>query len=256
MTHVLALSGGKDSTALALAMKEREPDVSMTYVYTPTGDELPDMVEHWQNLECLLGSSVVNVSDGFTLRELVRDSHMLPNFRARYCTRIIKIQRFEYWLNANLPAVVYIGLRADEEDREGGRFDCIDGCSVRFPLREWGWGITEVRGYLANRGVQIPRRTDCARCFYQTLSEWWTLWRDHPDIWADAVEDERVVSEARDKRHTYRSAQRDTWPAALADLGAEFASGKVPKNRHGIPANQLDLGMDVDRSAMCSWCAR
>ena len=149
--HVLALSGGKDSTALALAMREREPDVDLTYVYTPTGDELPEMQEHWKNLECMLGKPVVNVSDGFTMRDLVRHYRMLPNFKARFCTRIIKIQRFEYWLHQHLPATVYVGLRADEPDREGGRFDVIDGCDVRYPLREWGWGIGEVKQFLRDR---------------------------------------------------------------------------------------------------------
>lgn len=36
--HVVALSGGKDSTALALRLAETEPR-DYTYVCTPTGDE-------------------------------------------------------------------------------------------------------------------------------------------------------------------------------------------------------------------------
>ena len=35
-----------------------------------------------------------------------------------------------------------------------------------------GWGIDEVRGYLHERGIVSPKRTDCARCFLQRLSEW------------------------------------------------------------------------------------
>ena len=44
--HVVALSGGHDSTALALLLNEREPR-PYNYVCTPTGDELPEMFEHW-----------------------------------------------------------------------------------------------------------------------------------------------------------------------------------------------------------------
>jgi len=48
--HVIALSGGKDSTALALALHEREPR-DYDYVITPTGNELPAMKVHWAKLE-------------------------------------------------------------------------------------------------------------------------------------------------------------------------------------------------------------
>jgi hypothetical protein len=57
MKHIVAISGGKDSTALALHLAEIEPR-DYTYLITPTGDELPEMVEHWEKLEQLLGKPV------------------------------------------------------------------------------------------------------------------------------------------------------------------------------------------------------
>src|SRR5690606_14856230 len=50
IAHVVALSGGKDSTALALRMREVWPELPVVYVCTPTGNELPDMIEHWLRL--------------------------------------------------------------------------------------------------------------------------------------------------------------------------------------------------------------
>jgi tRNA(Ile)-lysidine synthase TilS/MesJ len=38
--HIVALSGGHDSTALSILLKETEPR-PYNYVCTPTGDELP-----------------------------------------------------------------------------------------------------------------------------------------------------------------------------------------------------------------------
>ena len=52
MTHVVALSGGKDSTALALRLAEVEPR-EYVYLCTPTGRELPEMEAHWTRLEGL-----------------------------------------------------------------------------------------------------------------------------------------------------------------------------------------------------------
>lgn len=41
--RIVALSGGKDSTVMALELKEREPD-AYEFCYTPTGRELPAML--------------------------------------------------------------------------------------------------------------------------------------------------------------------------------------------------------------------
>ena len=225
MAHIIALSGGKDSTAMALRLAEVEPK-PYTYVCTPTGDELPGMEDHWNRCEDLLGAPIVKLGD-VSLVDLTKRERMLPNWRARFCTRMLKIQPFQHWVCQHLPATIYIGLRADEppETRAGYDNEFPLAITVRYPLREWGWTISDVWAYLAERQVTIPRRTDCARCFFQTLHEWYLLWRDHPDIYASAEDDEARTG------HTYRSPQRDTWPAALSDLREQFEGGRIPKPR-------------------------
>ena len=254
MRHIVALSGGKDSTCLALHLKETRPAVDFTYVCTPTGDELPEMVDHWTKLEGVLGKPIISLTD-LTLKDLVRKHVMLPNFRARFCTVTIKIAYFQKWLVENTPATVYIGLRADEENREGGIYNIPD-VVVEYPLRDAGMGKSDVIQFLADRGIAIPVRTDCARCFFQTLTEWWRLWKYNRHIFEDAIQDEAFVSEARGKPCTYRSPQRDTWPAGLAELGAEFEKGRVPKNRQGVPADKQPLGTAIERDTMCTFCSR
>lgn len=255
LKHIVAISGGKDSVATALTLKEHNPEIDYTYVITPTGDELPDMNAHWERLECLLGKPFVRVTD-LTLRDLIREHKMLPNWRSRFCTRILKIQRFQKWLTEHTPAIIYIGLRADEEDRGGGNYDGIQGVEVSYPLRDAGWNKADVLNYIRSLGINIPPRTDCARCFFQTMSEWWKLWKDYPDIFEDAVQDEIYVSEVRGKVCTYRNEKKDKWATSLADLRAEFEGGKVPKNKKGIPANQMSFDLMDERDTMCSFCAR
>jgi 3'-phosphoadenosine 5'-phosphosulfate sulfotransferase (PAPS reductase)/FAD synthetase len=221
--HIVALSGGKDSTALALRLAEVEPQ-DYIYVCTPTGDELPEMQAHWRRCEELIGRPLLQVTCGLSLVELTKDQKMLPNWRARFCTRMLKLAPFQHYVAGHRPATVYVGLRADEDGRSGYE-DTMSQTTRRYPLREWGWGKGDVLAYLESRGVEIPRRTDCARCFYQTLGEWWRLWKERPDIYASAVDDEQRTG------HTYRSPQRDTWPAALIDLQKEFESGRRPKER-------------------------
>jgi hypothetical protein len=208
------VSGGKDSTALALRLAEVEPR-DYVYLITPTGDELPEMVAHWERLERLLGKPLTRVTNG-TLKGLIQEFGALPNHRQRWCTRMLKIQPTIAFLARHAPAINYVGLRADEEERRGIYGDVPS----RYPLREWGWGLTQVKDYLRERGVTIPERTDCARCYGQRLIEWKRLLTKHPAIYADAEVDEARTG------HTFRSPQRDTWPAALKDLRAAFDSGR------------------------------
>jgi 3'-phosphoadenosine 5'-phosphosulfate sulfotransferase (PAPS reductase)/FAD synthetase len=238
MIHVVPISGGKDSTALALWLQANEPR-QYTYVCTPTGNELPDWFAHMRGLSERLGQTIHPVMGG-TLRGIIDQEHMIPNFRARFCTRMLKIEPFAAWLMQRTPATVYVGLRADEEDREGGDYRRVPNTELRFPLRELGWGEADVLAFLEQREVRIPERTDCAWCFYQTLGEWWVLWREHPDIFHDGEQIEARMG------HTFRSPQRDTWPAALADLRAEFERGRIPP--------RTTLQHDLFRGSQCRVC--
>ena len=117
MAHVVPVSGGKDSTCLAVLLREREPR-PYVYVYTPTGDELPDMKQHMDRLREMLGE-IDEVTFPGGLTGLIEHYGALPNNRQRWCTRQVKIQPFREWLHARRPATIYVGIRADECDRGG-----------------------------------------------------------------------------------------------------------------------------------------
>lgn len=216
--NVLGLSGGKDSTCLALAMRERHPEIDMEYICTPTGNELPELFEHLDRLEGLLGKPIKRLGIGKTLHQLIDEMQMLPNFRARWCTRILKIEpTIEYMASLPVGSALYVGLRADEEAREG-----IYGDDVKslFPFRAWGWKESDVWQFLQDRGINIPVRTDCGDCYHQRIIEWRNYWRDHPERYAESVAIEERYG------HTFRSPGRDTWPVALADMAKDFERGR------------------------------
>ena len=215
--NVVGLSGGKDSTALALRLAEVEPR-DYEYICNETGDELPEMQEHWRKLETLLGKPLIRVRHERGLREECLVQKMLPNWQDRWCTRILKIEPTIAYMET-LPAgsVLYVGLRADEEERKGLYGEDLD---VRFPMRSWGWGLADVTAYLERRGVCIPERTDCALCPNQRLGEWRNLRQKHPGRYLEGVILEQRIGA------TIRSPGRDTWPAGLVELAAEFDSGR------------------------------
>lgn len=250
--HVVALSGGKDSTAMALRLKEVEPR-EYTYICTPTGDELPEMEAHWARLESLLGAELIRLQtdDHDTLKTLIDAFQALPNNRMRWCTRILKIEPCITYMEQNGPGTLYVGLRADEpaDLRAGGVYDKVDGYKQRFPLREWGWSIDVVWRFLCDRRVDVPWRTDCARCYHQRLPEWYNLWLYHPEVYNDAMADEASVTKARGREHTFRNATRDTWPASLYALAEEFKAGRIPQG--------VDLTPDMfgGNSGICRVCS-
>ncbi len=174
--NILAFSGGKDSTALALRLAETGEPFEL--FFTPTFREMPETIDHIARVRDLTGRPLVIRRSDLTLDELIRAQNALPNNRQRWCTRITKIEPCKAYLLANPGSTLLVGLRADEEEREGmwGEF-----AQYRYPMREWGWGIDEVYAYLDARGVVVPDRTDCDYCYDQRLSEWWRLWRDRPD---------------------------------------------------------------------------
>lgn len=234
MNDIVTLSGGKDSTAMALRLAEVEPR-EYTYVWTPTGDEPADVAPHFDKLEKMLGKPIIRLEYPGGLAAVIREQKTLPNFRRRFCTRILKAEPYIDWLEQQTPCVSYVGLRADEEDRVGLKRLSIPGIGIDYPLRRWGWGTWEVYGYLANRDIVIPRRTDCRRCYHQRLIEWWEFWSDDRDGWATAEEEEATTG------GTFRTPGRDSWPTPLRELRERFEAGHKPPDTR-------------DRPGMCQMC--
>ena len=56
--HVLGLSGGRDSAALAVFMRQTYPDLPIEYFFTDTGKELPEVYEFLGRLEGFLGRPI------------------------------------------------------------------------------------------------------------------------------------------------------------------------------------------------------
>lgn len=209
-------------------MRERHSDIDMEYIYTPTGSELPELFEHIDRLSVLLGKPIKRLGIGKTLHELIDEMGMLPNFRARWCTRILKIEPTIEYMQA-LPAgsLLYVGLRADEPTREG-----IYGDDVKsvFPFKDWGWTESDIWQFLDDRQIKIPVRTDCGDCYHQRIIEWRNYWRDYPEKYAESV----AVEEKHG--HTFRSPRRDTWPVSLKDLRTAFESGRKIRGEDKVNA--------------------
>ncbi len=248
-THIVCISGGKDSSCMAKRQNEVEPrNYTGGYIYicTPTGDELPGMEDHWKRLEDHLKAPILKLTDPeyTTIYDLIEHFQMLPNFRARWCSRVLKIEVAQTFYKENLPAKIYVGLRADEEGRKGNKLFDADIDQV-FPLREWKFGLHQVWSYLDKNKIEIPRRTDCAMCFWQRIGEWWNLWKDHRERW------QRIEWIENSLGHTLMTpGKHKNWPHALRDLRKEFERGRVPRNSD----DNMKLFPDQSNGGKCLAC--
>lgn len=203
--HILGISGGRDSAALAVFMRQEHPDLELEYFFTDTGKELSEVYEFLDRLEGFLGKPILRLNPDrdfdFWLREY---NHFLPSPRTRWCTRQLKLRPLERWLREDLDAgtVVnsYVAIRADEPQREGYQAT-HPNMRVHFPLKVAGidrGGVIEV---LESAGVGEPdyyrwrSRSGCTFCFFQQKIEWVRLLREHPVAFEDARSYEKSALE-------------------------------------------------------------
>lgn len=217
--HVLGLSGGKDSSALALYVKETRPDLDVEYFFTDTGYELPETNEFIDQLEERLGyihrlnARSMNNIEGRGEKDfsnlLKEHGNYLPSQRDRWCTIQLKLKPFERWLdgfiNDGYEIKSYVGIRADEPERSGYMTIEKPITSV-FPFREDGIVKSDIENILQRNGLELPAyyqwrsRSGCTFCFYQKKIEWVKLLEKHPELFEQAKtfekgEDNNVVGE-------------------------------------------------------------
>lgn len=194
--HVLGISGGKDSAALAVFVRQSYPELDFEYFFTDTGKELPEVHEFLGRLEGFLGKPIARLNPrrdfDFWLREY---DHYLPSPRTRWCTRQLKLAPFEQWIRPMLAAgdkvTTYVAIRADEEYREGYSSK-HPNLQVRFPFRDAGIDRKGVMDILDSSGVGIPKyyewrsRSGCTFCFFQQKIEWVRLREKHPEAFEEA----------------------------------------------------------------------
>ena len=194
--RVLGLSGGRDSAALAVYMRQNHPEYNIDYFFTDTGKELPEVYEFLVKLEGFLGKPILRLNPDrdfdFWLKQF---NNFLPSPQTRWCTRQLKIRPFERWLrpilNDGATIYSYVAIRSDEEYREG--YSSKHGnLIVKLPFKEAGIDKAGVLDILEAAGLGLPTyyawrtRSGCTFCFFQQKIEWVRLKEQHPQAFEEA----------------------------------------------------------------------
>lgn len=168
--HVLGISGGKDSAALAIYMSQKHPDVDVEYYTCDTGKELTETYDLINKLNSVLGKNIrlyksidelnspeKNPFDHF----LAMYGGYLPSATARWCTGKMKLEPFENEIG-NTPTISYVGIRGDE-NREG-YISKKENIQSIFPFRKNIWSEDVMKKFLANSNI------DFVKSYYELIA--------------------------------------------------------------------------------------
>lgn len=245
--HILSLSGGKDSTALAIYMKDRIAE--MEYVFCDTGSELRETYEYLDKIEKFLGKPIVRLNSGKPFEYWLEvHSGYLPSPRARWCTRYMKIIPFERYIGEDT-VYSYIGIRGDE-DRQG-YISSRSNIIPKYPFKEDGITKKDVYDILEKSGLGLPEyykwrsRSGCYFCFFQQKIEWVGLLENHPDLFEKSKKFEKLDP---------KTGRPFTWVAGrfLGDIEGEKESIKEKKANARPQAKKAQTLFEMYKNAEAS----
>jgi len=269
--HVLGLSGGRDSAALAVYMRQNHPELDIDYFFTDTGKELPEVYEFLGLLEGFLGKPILRLNPhrdfDFWLKQY---SNFLPSAQSRWCTRQLKLRPFEEWIKPELEAgkkvFSYVAIRSDEEYREGYKGNHANMKTV-LPFKEDGVDKQAVIEILEASGLGLPKyyrwrsRSGCTFCFFQQKIEWVRLKDEHPDAFEEAKKYEKTALNSGSPFTWSEGESLDdmTKPERTAQIKQdhEYRLEKLKKKRLKNPLRpdeQIDIDELYGKSKVCLAC--
>ena len=156
--HILGISGGKDSAALAIYLKQKYPALKIEYYNSDTGCELLETEELINKLESYLGGikRLVAVEKCDTPEPtpfhhfLKAMGGFLPSPQARWCTKKMKLDVIEKQIGDD-DAISYVGIRGDE-DRDG-YVSNKPNIQAIFPFRKNIWSLDVINKFLSNTNL-------------------------------------------------------------------------------------------------------
>lgn len=206
MKSYIAFSGGVESTTM-VAMFHK----IATPVFTDTGWEHDELYQQIEKVEKHFGIEVVRVKrkDGVTLPQYIEEKKFYPSFRARFCTRMFKIEPMDDFLAEKVPCEIMIGLNAEEADRRTGNYGLQDGVTYSYPLVDLGVTRQSCMLLLKELGIlpQFPRymqRGGCVGCFYKSKREYAAMAKQSPVEADSIIALEEAIQDERGKYYAVR----------------------------------------------------
>jgi hypothetical protein len=202
MREYQSFGAGVNSVALAEILRHKPEKV-----FADTGCEYPETYAYLKKY--LYPITVLNepVEGCATIEEWCLKLGHAPFRQFRSCADKFKHRRMERYYEK--PCTVYIGIAYDERHRvrisEKGQF------SYKYPLVEQGITRDKCKEIITEAGLEIPPKSGCWLCPFQSKASWWRLARHHPDLFERACR----IDELNEKVRLRERGLRNLLPAQL-----------------------------------------
>lgn len=240
---VLAISGGKDSAACALAM--REAGLDFTMAFADTGWESPVTYEHLDYLETKLGK-IHRVKADMQMVGQIRHRKGFPSRMQRWCTRKLKIEPLRAFHDSLGDDTVNVaGIRGSESATRAAMPECEDddkwGGWVWRPIIRWT--VPMVLDIHHRHGVEVNplyrdghNRVGCYPCIYANKGDIRLVADNSPGRIEEIRQLEAEMSEVRGEATTFFQAKNPK--LGIVDIDRVVAWARTP---HGNTKRQLDI---------------
>jgi hypothetical protein len=147
---------------------------------------------------------------------------------------MLKIKPFERWVEGKLhnePVLMYVGIRADEDQRKA-YISSKPNITPVYPFKDDGIDAQGVLRILEESGLGLPSyyewrtRSGCYFCFFQRRIEWVGLLERHPDLYKEAMDYEKVDGETGE-RYTWNERE------SLAELADPDRVREIKEHHQG-----------------------
>lgn len=268
MKHVLAYSGGKDSTAAALLLQER--GIDFTAVFADTGWEHPLTYGYlWGAAGTFLAAhdlTILRSSKYEGFMDLVVRRKMIPGKTTRFCTQELKIfPLWDYVASIDDDVTLYQGIRAEESlprTRAGARDEVAEGSeaghyrpayTIERPLFTWSarevFAIHDRHGIEPNPLYKIGAgRVGCWPCIFVNHRELRVLLKDTPEMIERLRAVEKAATEAGGNPDSPRTMFRaDYIPQRYCSIPIKTKSGQFLRAPSVDDVARYLLSVDEDQ---------
>lgn len=246
----VAFSGGADSTATAIYLKEQGHEIEL--VFSDTGAELPETYWFIPRASRMLGMELIVLNNGTYFQHLSNYGYLIPGFQRRWCTRILKqVSQDAFFKDKEEP--VAVGIRAEEAHRLSDYK--LGGRNVIRPLVDAGIEKDNVFALCEKYDLLNPiyrwrSNTSCFCCQFQRRADWNGLLKEHPNLFA--------LAESWEEESMQRAEERELTPVTyFKSARTKDGRWKTLKMFREAGEDQMELFKDpleLDTAcAICRW---